>query len=331
LLARHIAKAHAMSPSELLEPGIGELLHRRALRCLSDRAAASIALAELLERALARHKLDAVLVPFDHEPVAKVLVRTAQAHGVPVLALQHGYEPLKRFAPGEFSDALGQWSRWDLAALPPEQRARARVVGNPSRGTIRSPSSPQSVPPHAVVLIENRWRFSALMDQRVSALHLAAALEGLRQSRHDWRITVRPHPSDDVAEFRALAAELGVTRMDIETKTPMLDLLSSAQVCVGALSTAALQTALTGTRLVMLMPQPFDCVPPLDGSGQVMYATNASELCQAVDAAMDAPQPPGRAELLEALGCGSPDPTAHILNWIRELAASSGQDLIDGA
>jgi hypothetical protein len=319
LLDRHLARAGAIDQGELLEPASDALLHRRALRCLSDRAAGTLALGWLMERQLDRRRINSILVPFDHEPVAKILVRAAQARGIPVLALQHGYEPRKSFHPGEICGTLGAWSQWDLEALPAERQPHARVVGNTGLGSMASKRPVRGEPLHAVIIVEHSLRFTTLIDRRITARHLAVALDGLRRSGRRWRITVRPHPADDVAEFQALAAQLGGTPIDVDAESPILDLLSSADVCIGAVSTASLQTALTDTRLVMLMPERIDCVPPLDGSAGLLFATDAAGLDEALYAALNSSELPGIQDLLEALGHGSVDPVGSTLRWLQEL------------
>ncbi len=276
----------------------------------------------MLERHLRRRRPLGVIVPFDHEPAAKALVRAAQRRGVPVICLQHGYEPRKHFHPGEFSDAIGEWTQSDLDALPEAQRRRARVVGNPARGALEADVPADRRTQHAVVLVEHHSRLSALIDRRITARHLAIAVNGLALCDRSWRVTVRPHPADSGPEFRALVGDLGGSEVAVDNVTPILELLGSAELCVGAISTAALQCALTGTRLVMLRLPEVDCLPPLDGSGDVPVAATPEELAAAVEAVVASPSPTGEQELLTALGHGPPDPTGAVLDWLAELNAA---------
>jgi ADP-heptose:LPS heptosyltransferase len=225
------------------------------------------------------------------------------------------------FPTGDLSDYAGVWSHWTLEAVPPERRERARIVGNPRNGAFGASarSKPARQRPVAVILVEHHSRQTALLDRRITARHLAAAIDGLRRSRRDWRIVVRPHPVDEFGEIAQIAAEIAGEPIRVDGHTPATELLADADLCVGALSTATLEAAQMGTRVVMLNPSRIGWTPPLTSGSSVVVAATADELARAVDEVMEAPEPPGAAELLEGLGVGVADPAGLTVDWIREL------------
>ena len=195
-----------------------------------------------------------------------------------------------------------------------------RVIGNPAIRVRATPKPAARARPVAVVLAEHHIRHSAILDRRVTALHLEAAIDGLRRSRHPWRIVVRPHPSDDVGEFERVLTALGADGAEVDGHTGATELLSRADLCIGALSTMTLEAALSGVRVVMLNRDRIDWSPPLQLGGPVPTAHDASGLARIIDEVMEAAEPPGASELLEALGVGPPDPAGELVAWLSEIA-----------
>ena len=297
-----------------------EILHSRALACLRDRALETAAMVPELQRPITRGRLRAVLLPFDDEPVAKLLIRLAQSAGVPTLSLQHGYEPYKVFHPGSLADHAGVWSEWDRLAFGVERRPRAAVIGNPAKAMLSPPPARRARQrPVAVVLVEHHLRQTGLVDRRITAHHISAAVEGLRAHSADWDIVVRPHPSDDLREFAALAASLPGEAVTVDADSPILELLAGADLCVGAASTATLEAAALGARVVMLNLSGVRWAPPLDGSGTLPYATSAEALVAEVGRAMGAAEVLGSEELRRGLGLEPADPAGAVISWLQEL------------
>lgn len=305
---------------EIKQPGLERLLHQRALACLAGRALETTAAVSVLRTPLAAGRIQAVLLPFDHEPQAKTIVRLAQRAGVPTLVVQHGYEPQRVLPTGSLSDSVGVWSEADRQGFPPEHRRRVRVTGNPRKAQLPAARRHRSTGrPVAVVLAEHHSRMSAILDRRITAVHLAIALGGLGSSRRTWRIIVRPHPSDDIGAFQRMVEGLA-SDAEVDGRTPAAELLANADLCVGALSTATLEAALLGARVVMLNPRGISWTPPLQEGGPVLMARTADELAAAVDAAMDAPEAPGADALREALGVDPEDPAGDLVDWLTEIS-----------
>jgi hypothetical protein len=132
------------------------------------------------------------------------------------------------------------------------------------------------------------------------------------------RITVRPHPALGRKDYEVLAADAGAD--DVDTTTPGRELLAGAAVCVGALSTMALEAALVGTPVVMLDVEGGDWPAPFDGRGDVPYARDADEAASALADALATGEVRGRETLLDALGVPVSDPVGRVVDWLDEVA-----------
>jgi hypothetical protein len=136
---------------------------------------------------LNRGRVRTVVLPFDHEPTAKTIIRIAERAGVPSLFVQHGYEPHRVFHTGTLTSFAAVWSPADRLAFPEDARSRVRVLGNPRKEALASAATRRPAGrPVAVVLAEHHARQSSILDRRITAVHLGAAIDGLRASGRDW-------------------------------------------------------------------------------------------------------------------------------------------------
>jgi hypothetical protein len=321
-LAVCIERAIAMAAPDAPQ-GVGELLHRRAVRLLAERAGDTWAIGSGLDRALSAGRIRSVLVPFDYQPIASVLICTAQRRGIPVLSLQHGYQARPVLTPGWLAEHAGLWSPSDVDALPAHRRRGARAVGNPLRHARSTSLALPAARTRAIVLVQHPERTSAAIDRRINARQLEIAASALQRTRPDWELVVRPHPSDDVAEYRALAAQLDHAWVTVDATTPILELLASARLCIASASTVALQTVLTDTRVVVLNATSVPWAPPLDGLTRVPVVSDAAGLVVAIEDVLAAPEQPGADDLTRALGYDAEDPATEIIEWLEALGRST--------
>lgn len=312
---RRIAQARDVRLAiEVADANLGAVLARGALDFLAAQARETFAWAALLDRALGRGRVRAVLLPFDWEPPSHVVATVARRHGVQCLALQHGYEPRKVFSPGGIAGRVGVFSEWDLEATA--EHVDGRIVGDTRRPQARPGRARRDdAMTRVVVLTEHRMRVSAHVDDRITAMHATTAIDAVREALPSADIVLRPHPSAARAPIERLATGLGAR---LDRTTPILELLAGADACVGATSTATLECALVGTPVVML-----DLVggwaPPLDGSTDVPYARNGNELAQLLPKVLAEDPPPGSSALLHGLGHEVDDPIAAVVAWVGEL------------
>lgn len=299
------------------------LRHRRAVRFLTDRAAGTTAQFLRTKRAFRGGRVRTVLLPFDEEPAAKLLVAVARLNDIPVLTIQHGYEPIVvATRPGTSADFVGVWNAEGLSSFPPDRRPRIRVTGNPGAAVSQlSRTGPTAGSrPRALILVEHPARESVVIDQRVGARHLSTALAGLEASGFPWHVIVRPHPSDDPRHYVLLLEDLGYPNAVVDAETPIGLLLSNVDLCVGACSTVALQTAEVGLPLLMLDVTGIELRAPLNGSGGVLRVVDVAGVAREAGRLLNGTQVPGRSALLEAMG-GSVDAIASVADWLEELVA----------
>jgi hypothetical protein len=130
-------------------------------------------------------------------------------------------------------------------------------------------------------------------------------------------VVIRPHPSDDRSDryLEALGDPGGDLRLTIDRTTPIEDLLRSGDLCVGALSTATLQSAVLGMPTVFLDVSGTFRPWPFDGSGAALpVARDDHEL-----AALLVDPPASAVAAAEALGLRAGAADA-VLDLIDELA-----------
>ena len=128
---------------------------------------------------------------------------------------------------------------------------------------------------------------------------------------------IRPHPSDRHADAYLRGPE-GL-RTELDTTTPIEELLTKVDLCIGSMSTATLQAGVLGVPVVHLEVAGYRRPWPLDGS-VVPTAGDADELAEAVRRVLADPEVSGRSELREALGV-RPGAVAAVCELLEELVA----------
>ena len=262
------------APDPAADP-LDAALDDQAAELLRTRAAQTVAEAHHFRDALARHRLRALLLPFDSPASVRALIEPARAAGIPSVVVQHGYDAGLGDPDKTEADLVCAWSEHDVADLAGRARGDVRLTGNPGAEDIAPRPAVSGGP--AVVLVEYPGRLSARVGDRIRLEHVRTALEALPA---DAEVVVRPHPSDlTVDAYEALARNVTVA-----SGGPIEPLLERAGVVVGALSTATLQAAALGVPTVHLnvtgAAQPW----PFDGSA-IPVATDAASLGEALGAA----------------------------------------------
>jgi hypothetical protein len=239
-----------------------------ALAVVHEVAGEGLAEMEHARRLLSR-SVRLVVVPFDSPEHQRPLLAAARECGVPSLVVQHGFEgggndPDKRCA-----DIVALWSEHDRSLLRAEARGRLEVTGNPGADRVAGVARGFDGRNRTVVLVEYPGRMTAQIDRRVTLEHLRTALAALSVCRPGSEVVVRPHPSDHATRLLLGAlrtAHPGLT-IGIDDSTAIEPLLRSADLCVGALSTATLQAAVLGLPTVFLDITDADRPWPFGGSG----------------------------------------------------------------
>jgi hypothetical protein len=216
---------------------------------------------------------------------------------------------------------VAAWSERDRADVELRFGAVATVTGNPgaaglaTRATTRAARSGRSL-----VLVEYPSRTSAQICARVSSEHVSAALTALELARPNTTAVIRPHPADPYpAAYLRLAAAHPKLTVEVDATRPIEPLLATADLCIGALSTATLQAAVLGVPVVFLDVGGLKRPWPFDGGDGLPRADSATELADLIGAAVGRAEVAGREAALDALGV-RPDAVDAVCALIEKLA-----------
>lgn len=292
-------------------------LDARALQFLGEHAPGPVATARRARRAFAGGAVRALVVPFDRPDAVAGLVAEARRAGIQSLLVQHGFEQGLGVPDKTHVDVAALWAERDRTVVQGKSSARPVVTGNPAAEHLASPVARASRRNRTLVLVDYQSRLSALVPERVSQLHLAAALQAVAVARPGTTAVIRPHPASR-GEEAAVPRPAGI-RIEVDLSTPIEELFGSVDACVGAMSTATLQAAGYGVPVVYLDVAGVARPWPFDGSA-VPVARDAEELADALAAAIDRPDVTGQAEMLEALGARH-GAIAAVCDLVADLAA----------
>lgn len=282
----------------------------RAEALLRQRALDTVATVRALRSTFARGRVRTALLPSDGTPAGRTILTATRPAGMTAVQIQHGFfgdawrveGRLPSFIDGLEADRVGVWSDRMVATVAPQARGAVTTTGNPglvdlARG--RWPARRAPRPEEAVVLVQPPIGSSARIDVRTPNRHVESAIAGLGAAGFAT-ITLRPHPLDP-SDYRSLE-HASTARLRVDRERPIEEILGAARICVGAVSTATLQSAAAGIPTVFLHAAPGDVPWPFDGSGSFPVARDADELgalAARVVAGVDAG---GASEAREALG-----------------------------
>jgi hypothetical protein len=321
---RQLAKAiaAARTSAELLDP-LSSLLDARALSMLEERAADTLAMVGRLRKAFSSKRMKLVVLPFDSPPIARAVVQAARDTDLPVLVVQHGFHADPNNPDKKLADALAVWAEEDARLLREQTTALVERTGNPGAVTPTTPNEGQASPRAAartIVLVQYPSRLSARYDKRVGVQHVDTALWALATARPGSAVTIRPHPADtEPGIFARSAARYPDLKVSVDIDRSIGDLISQSDLCIGAVSTAALEAAAAGVPVIFLNRTRIRAPWPFDGSTDVPVATSAEELADLIPVVLSSGEVPGRGTMVEALGA-SPDATDRVISLIQRLS-----------
>jgi hypothetical protein len=296
------------------------LLDTRALNMLERRAGDTLASIECMRRAF--RSVHVAVLPFDSPPDARSIAQAAQEVGIPTLVVQHGFYNEPNDKDRTLADAVAVWSDADVQQLAGRTRGVVTRTGNP--GVLRAdlllqPKRSESMG-NTLVLVEYSSRVSTRLDSRVSMRHVSAALKALARSRPGTAVTIRPHPAEHEPEiFFSLAALHQEIEVKVDTHSPIGALISSSDLCVAAVSTAALEAAVAGVPVILLNVTGSPARPPFDGSSDMPVATTSDDLAQLVPSVLASAEVRGRSGMLDALGVRA-DAVEQVVELIQALS-----------
>ena len=309
-----------LSDTSLILDGVelGALLDSGSLALARLRGALDLATAAHWRRALGRGRARVVVVPFDHDPVARLLVHLANEAGVPTVVFQHGAYVI----PTELSDmtVAEHAALWTPETAPPVSWSREPwLIGYPFAhdppGTRQWSGGGH---PRVAVLSQPCDRGRMLNDERDVMRHYATAVAAVAEALADAQIVLRPHPADDLRPALAVAGRS--RRVEIDVSSDLLTLLAGCDLCIGGPSTATLQSALVGTPAVVLNVTASEWRWPLGGATTVPIARSHTELVHWSGRWLEGAVLPGREDLLAGLGATGGDASNRFLSHLARLS-----------
>jgi hypothetical protein len=302
-LARALAKARGNS--EQLDP-LNTLLDTRALALLEQRADETLARIRRMRRAFAVRTVKLAVLPNDSMPDVRMIIQAARDNQAATLVVQHGFLGEPNDPDKTLADAVAVWSENDARRLATLRSGRIVVTGNPGVSSVaglaeRSPRLNR--PGSSLVLVEYASRLSTRSDNRVSVFHVDTALRALAQARPGTAAVIRPHPAEHEPEiFDDAGASYEALRVRVDSTNRIATLIAEADLCIAAVSTAALEAAVAGVPVIFLNVDGHEAPWPFDGSTDVPVARSSEELAALIPEVLGSGEVPGRAEMVEALG-----------------------------
>ena len=194
------------------------------------------------------------------------------------------------------------------------------MTGNPGSAGQRLA---QRVPPNrsrTLVLIEYISRLSLRSDNRTAFKHVHAALEALSATRPGTTAVLRPHPADHVPmSFADTAKDYAELDVVVDHSSPIETLIAACDLCVAAVSTAALQAGLAGIPVVLLNVTGAPAPWPFDEQGGIPVATDPDGLAAAISCELASDRVAGQERMALALGVRA-DAVERVLSLIRAVA-----------
>jgi hypothetical protein len=154
--------------------------------------------------------------------------------------------------------------------------------------------------------------------------HYVAGIGAIRSVLPGASITLRPHPSGNLAP--AYEVSRRVSQVGVDVRSSFAELLGECDLCIGAPSSGALEAALVGTPLVLLNVTGHDWRWPLGGETTVPVARSEDQLAGWLRRWAQGEVLPGREALLEGLGAGEGDATERLLTGLAGLNGSGPGD-----
>ena len=296
---------------------LGPVLHERAAALARRRAAADLAAAGVLRRALTSGHVRRVVIPSDMEPDMRLVAHVARSCGVRTLLLAHGAYPIRHtLVDMQVADDIALWSQ-TFGPTYHDGRGALHVVGYPETLAVKRAVVAPDGPPRVIVVGRATETTTAMIDERYVVRHYAAAVEGIRAACPDAQIVLRPHPAESRRAAPRIARDYPGVRVD--SRLPILEALIQADLCVGTASTVSFQAALVGVPVIVLNMTGYAWEPPLDGSTDVPMPNSAKQLQSIVAAWSTGAQIGGREALLAALGAHPEQQGSDSVDRIMEI------------
>ena len=278
---------------EVAGVGLWPLLRRRLLATVARyRSYASVA-APIWRAHLKRQRIEAVVVPFDGLPETRLLVRVAQAAGIPTFLLNDGFKADDFSMDGMTADHVLAWSQ-AIADHYYSRRPgpRASVTGNPKADSQRAIRSRPLSPMRLRRVLVGSFTFSPvdLNCRRSDAeFFLGSVLEGISASNaaRDAEVRVKLHPADRIDHYRHILEDFPDLAISIVSAGDVVDQFNASDLYVTTYSTSLLEAIARELPVVYYRVNPQRLHPPF--SDDRFLAARTAETPAALAALLDDP------------------------------------------
>ncbi|HEX6859857.1 MAG TPA: hypothetical protein VF138_06625 [Caulobacteraceae bacterium] len=217
------------------------------------------------------------LITTFHLPPA---IAAAKAAGMEVVEVQHGAitpQDLQHHYPGRprvaiFPDQLWTFGRYWSESIEAPANCRAAAVGSARIEAMRREGLSKT--PRTALVSSHLPNDGRLFE---------AAVE-LARTRADWTFTFRPHPEEDLAEYRRRLPPLANLRLS-PAEEDGLRLLASREVHIGVRSTMLFEGMALGARTIVLGLPGAEMLAGAVQAGDASLAASAAEAAAMLDSA----------------------------------------------
>jgi|GEM_PF-4055081 len=245
------------------------------------------------EHFLRSQKIEAVLLPFDAQPQARILILAARKVGIPTIVVQHGMmalaqehcdQPELTFA--DHALVLSQADADDLIRRFPQKSPR--VTGCLQLDQIAP--APANLRTDRLKVLVLGLCPSGLFDTSTdSADFMRQVVEGLNHFESQISVTFKMHPADSLKRYDQLMPLLAPRfPWTMQTTGSLHALLAQADVVISCVSTGVGEALAMG-RPVVFIPPPHRIIPTgfLSDRNGLPTAHNADQLASLLKPAID--------------------------------------------
>jgi hypothetical protein len=236
-----------------------------------------------VRRALLAGRVGAVLVPFEGPPEARLVLRVAQALGIPTLMINDGWRGDDHLLDGMAADRALAWS----SSIARNYFGRRRhghptiVTGNPrsDEARRRSPGAPPGDRLRYLLVGSFTFLPSDLNCRRSdSERFLEQVLEGIAASRRarGAHVAVKLHPADRPDGYQAVLERFAQLDIEVRNEGDVLDLFGEVDAYITTYSTSLLEAAAFGLPVVYYRVNRQRLHAPFSSDDDFMVARTAS-------------------------------------------------------
>lgn len=301
---------------------IGAAARRSILAHAHVQGPVDIARSQTVRRALGRARPAAIVSAWDNHPDARIVMTHAKELGIPTFVIAHGaYLQPTRFRDMNVGDEILIWS--DAMERPRPPHDRVHVVGYPVPHEPPPPTREhggQAGSPRIAVIAQPTLGF-ALLHGRIEMLQYLTAIDAIAARAPNATVVLRPHPERGRVVAERAVAKRSKIKVEVDSSSPILELLSECDLCIGTASAASLQAALVGTPVIALNMSGYEWLWPLGGGTSVPVARSEDELAGWLTRWLAGEPMPGRDDLTRALGAHGEDASERMLEVIASRIA----------